>query len=184
MKKTIRILSFSLALILLCLSMTSCVGFVSSAKSKVWTTIKVNIYIRYLFYIDSKTDEEVPSDFGVENYEFEYCKADMPNPTALDVLDDLAYLEYNAANKTNYGKSKPVVPYSLTFDEDGELFSIGSAKAPDSYLTAGTYVYNEEEYNSYWLLYLNGNPWEEKMSKCVIQEGDTIVFYLYLMKAE
>ena len=157
--KITKILTIFLAIALLVASLSSCVGFATAQKEKEWKIIKLNVAVKYLIYVDSSHADIVDAEFGEENYEFEYAPVDMPTPNALDVLEDYAYLEYD---------------YKLVLGSDGELKSVGD-------FTDGTFVYNEVEYGSSWILNVNGVDYEGKMEDYKVKEGDTIIFYLYLV---
>ena len=156
--KITKILTIFLAIALLVASLSSCVGFATAQKEKEWKIINLSVSVKYLIADNGSNPREVDAEFGEENYEFEYAPVDMPTPTALDVLEDYAYLEYD---------------YKLTVS-DGDLQAVGD-------FTAGTYTYNEIEYGSSWLLRVNGIDYEGKMADYKVKEGDNIIFYLYLV---
>ena len=157
--KITKILSIFLAVALLVASLSSCVGFATAQKEKEWKIINLSVAVKYLIYVDSSHADIVDAEFGEEKYEFEYAPVDIPTPTALDVLEDYAYLEYD---------------YKLVLDGEGNLQSVGD-------FTSGTYTYNEVEYGASWILNVNGIDQEGKMSDYKVKEGDNIIFYLYLV---
>ena len=93
----------------------------------------------------------------MDNYSFEYAPADMPLPSAIDVLEDYAYLEYD---------------YNL-FVSDGNLKSVGP-------IVDGQIWYSGTLYDAHWELTVNGGDWTGRMDDCPIFEGDRIVFSLCL----
>lgn len=156
--KITKIISILLAIVMLSATLSSCVGFATAEKKAEWIPITLNVAVKYLIDDTDSNPREVDANFAEQNYVFEYNPADMPNPTALDVLEDYAYLEYD---------------YKLTVS-DGDLKSVGT-------FTSGSYVYEEVEYASSWVLNINGADYDGKMSDYLVKEGDTIIFYLLLI---
>ncbi len=157
--KITKIISVLIAIVLLTVSLSSCVGFATAEKPKEWKKMNVSIAVKYLIYVDTNNSNVVDTEFGKENYVFEYAPVDTPTPNALDVLKDYAYLEYDL---------------NMVLGGDGELSSVGK-------FTDGSYTYEEVEYASSWILNVNGADYEGKMADYKVKEGDNIVFYLHLV---